>query len=282
MLFSADFGENALASTRVRKRKTGSGKNGWTESDDALLTKLVLKDQNNVDWTEISRYFPNKNTAQLIERWTKVIDPSLIKGSWTRKEDEYIIQFVSQYGTKLWTKCAEMLPGRIGKQCRERWKNHLDPTIARTEWTQEEDQILIDLHSKYGNHWAKIASCMKGRTDNSIKNRWNSTLSRHINKNNQVDANRASNTVSANVTQQKQEEPKYKENTPAPIVVPQPTNAQADVAFNLKDHLFDDLNSEPNGGFNGTFCFSPPPANDNTFPSLFSPTNSGYDQFMEE
>ena len=276
-----DFGEKALASTRVRKRKSGSSKNGWSENDDILLTKLVLKDQNNIDWSEISQYFPNKNTAQLIERWTKVVDPSLVKGSWTRKEDEYIIQFVSKYGTKRWTKCAEMLPGRIGKQCRERWKNHLDPSIAKTEWTSEEDQLLIDLHNKYGNHWAKIASCMKGRTDNSIKNRWNSTLSRQINKNNQHKMIKNDN-QQIPIPLPNNEEPKYKEKTPLPISIPQPQNTTPDSVFALKEHLFDDINSEPNGAFNGSFYFSPPPTNDNAFTSLFSPTNSNYDQFMEE
>jgi hypothetical protein len=99
-----------------------------------------------------------------------------VKGSWTRQEDETIVDFVAQYGTKNWAKLADMLPGRIGKQCRERWRNHLDPCNNKEPWTADEDALLIVLHEQHGNQWVKIATLMKGRSDNHIKNRWNSTL----------------------------------------------------------------------------------------------------------
>jgi hypothetical protein len=99
-----------------------------------------------------------------------------VKGSWTRQEDETILDYVAQFGTKNWAKLAEMLTGRIGKQCRERWRNHLDPDNNHAPWTPEEDQMLVELHEQYGNQWVKMASIMKGRSDNHIKNRWNSTL----------------------------------------------------------------------------------------------------------
>jgi hypothetical protein len=105
-----------------------------------------------------------------------VLDPALVKGSWTRQEDETIMEFVEQYGTKNWAKLADLLPGRIGKQCRERWRNHLDPCNNREPWTAEEDELLIALHEQHGNQWVRIATIMRGRSDNHIKNRWNSTL----------------------------------------------------------------------------------------------------------
>jgi hypothetical protein len=107
-----------------------------------------------------------------------VVDPALVKGSWTRQEDETILEYVAQYGTKNWAKLADMLPGRIGKQCRERWRNHLDPDNNHAPWTPEEDALLIELHQQYGNQWVKMATIIKGRSDNHIKNRWNSTLRR--------------------------------------------------------------------------------------------------------
>jgi hypothetical protein len=103
-----------------------------------------------------------------------------VKGSWTREEDETIVRFVQENGVKDWIRLATLLPGRLGKQCRERWRNHLDPDMNRDPWTEEEDQLLIHWHTQVGSKWVKIAEFLPGRTDNAIKNRWNSTLSKRI------------------------------------------------------------------------------------------------------
>jgi hypothetical protein len=72
-------------------------------------------------------------------------------------------QLVAEYGTKRWSHIATFLPGRLGKQCRERWYNHLDPTIKRGPWTPDEDYAIVDLQHRLGNKWAEIAGQIQGR-----------------------------------------------------------------------------------------------------------------------
>ena len=170
----------ALAPTRARQKATNRSHNQkWSQEEDELLLKL-MNEKKTDNYSTFLVHFPGKTATQIAERWEKVLDPTLIKGSWTREEDEAIIRFVNQNGTKNWAKLHEILPGRLGKQCRERWRNHLDPNVNRSPWTPEEDQILIEMHEKLGNQWVKIAEKLNNRSDNCVKNRWNSTLKKKL------------------------------------------------------------------------------------------------------
>ncbi|OHT16536.1 Myb-like DNA-binding domain containing protein [Tritrichomonas foetus] len=168
--------EPALAPTRARYKTNNCVKNvKWTKAEDELLIK-IMSQKDRPNYSKMVDSFVGKTGQQIAERWDKVLNPNLVKGSWTRHEDEIIIQYVKENGTRNWRNLCSLLPGRIGKQCRERWRNHLDPSINHSPWTEEEDEMLRKLHREFGNKWVKISSLMKDRSDNAIKNRWNSTL----------------------------------------------------------------------------------------------------------
>lgn len=152
----------------------------WSAADDASLSEIMSNKTSAPNWEQIVLKFPGKTQQQVADRWNKVLNPELVKGSWSPDEDAFIIKWVNEHGGRNWSTLASNLPGRLGKQCRERWVNSLDPDLLRKPWTEEEDQILIRYQKMWGNKWAKIAHFLPGRTDNSVKNRWNSSLKRKL------------------------------------------------------------------------------------------------------
>lgn len=178
--------EYADGSQKVRAlhgRTTGptrrSTKGQWTPEEDDILRKAVQRFKGK-NWKKIAECFKDRTDVQCLHRWQKVLNPELVKGPWSKEEDEIIIELVKQNGPKKWSAIAQHLPGRIGKQCRERWCNHLDPTIKKEAWTQEEELALIHFHRMYGNKWAELSKFIPGRTDNAIKNHWNSSVKKKL------------------------------------------------------------------------------------------------------
>jgi hypothetical protein len=149
----------------------------WTPEEDAILMCLVQEyiDNNQIpNWQSIAAQIPGKTIQQCNDRWNKCLDPKLRKGNWTAEEDQIIMDSVNQYGPQKWTLIASHLPpGRTGKQCRERWGNVLDPNIDHSPWTQQDEDMLIELVQELGKKWVLIAKSFPGRTANQCNNQWN-------------------------------------------------------------------------------------------------------------
>jgi hypothetical protein len=159
---------------------TKSSSGAWTMEDVELLRKLVEQYKEGAPrWNEIAANFQSHSAIDCLTKWQGMTTNPAIKGkgSWTPEEDKILVEKRALYGRK-WAKIASHLPGRQGKQCRERYVNHLNPELKKGEWTDDEEAVLIAMRQVHGNRWANISKELPGRSDNDVKNHWYSTVHR--------------------------------------------------------------------------------------------------------
>ncbi|XP_010546780.1 PREDICTED: transcription factor MYB86 [Tarenaya hassleriana] len=108
-------------------------------------------------------------------------EQKLRKGLWSPEEDEKLLNHITRYGHGCWSSVPKLAGlQRCGKSCRLRWINYLRPDLKRGAFSREEENLIIELHAVLGNRWSQIATRLPGRTDNEIKNFWNSCLKKKL------------------------------------------------------------------------------------------------------
>lgn len=167
----------------------------WTKDEDRLLSEAVKK-HGESDFAVVAAIVKSRNTTQCRMRWMHAIRPGIRKGYWKETEDNKLRVWVHAQTDKLtkerttmgvstiaatpndidWNMVEGYIEGRSIKQCRERWKKNLSPTLKKGPWGPEEDAHIINEQQRIGNKWADISRKLPGRTEHGVKTRWQSLM----------------------------------------------------------------------------------------------------------
>lgn len=161
--------------------------NKWTKEEDNILL-YYAKVYDCKQWNKIAQFIFARTQNQCLARYAR-LRPEIKKGFWTNEEDQLLEKAVLLYG-KNWQIISKIMKHRTGKQCRDRYLNHLDPKVLKEKFSIEEDKKILDLFATYGNSWSKISSHFNNkRTAEKIKNRYYSSLCKIVHRSQEENMN---------------------------------------------------------------------------------------------
>ncbi|KAL0582139.1 hypothetical protein ABG067_008128, partial [Albugo candida] len=138
----------------------------WTKEEDKKLG-LAVKIFGNCNWQQVADMLKGRTGQQCLQRWTKSINPAIVRTRWSPEESELLKRAVKLYGAGNWSKVQRLLPGRTDMQCRERYVN-IEQAVNKNKMTTEEIDQVVALVNEVGPKWSYISSFFPGRTDNFI------------------------------------------------------------------------------------------------------------------
>lgn len=142
----------------------------WTEEEDKLLTEAVQIHGERDNWKAIALSVPGRSNKACRKRWLHSLSPTVKKTAWTPDEDRLLLDLFQQLGSK-WSAIAREIPGRTDDACSKRYREALDPSLKKDEWTPEEDTKLIEVYTRIGGRWGQVGQELQ-RSGLACRNRW--------------------------------------------------------------------------------------------------------------
>ncbi|KDQ54875.1 hypothetical protein JAAARDRAFT_37988 [Jaapia argillacea MUCL 33604] len=142
----------------------------WTPQEDDLLKQAVAIHGENDNWKTVALFVPGRTNKACRKRWRHSLCPTVKKSAWTQEEDNLLLQLYGKHSTK-WSLIARQIPGRTDDACSKRYREALDPSLKKDEWTAEEDLSLTQLHERLGGKWGLIGQELN-RSGLGCRNRW--------------------------------------------------------------------------------------------------------------
>ncbi|PPQ92695.1 hypothetical protein CVT25_014002 [Psilocybe cyanescens] len=142
----------------------------WTEEEDLLLRQAVALFGENDNWKKVAYSIPGRTNKACRKRWLHSLQPNVKKTAWTPSEDKMLVDLFETYGPK-WSAIARQIPGRTDDACSKRYREALDPSLKKDQWTHEEDVLLMDTFNRIGGKWGKVGQELQ-RSGLGCRNRW--------------------------------------------------------------------------------------------------------------